>query len=249
MSLRIATVKYLNALPFLHALKELANRHLIELVEATPAVCSELLHRDQVDVALMPVGAISDFEKLFIVSDYCISCDGSVRTVKLFSSHPIEELQQIVLDNSSRSSNLLIQILCREYWKKPDIIFTNRVNRIPNLKTGFVKIGDEVFELEDYFPYEYDLGLEWKSFTGLPFVFAAWVSKTKLKVTDIAMLNDIFKSSLLSISDLIANNIDLNQINLDGYFEKNIYYELDENRRKGLLKFLELAGMRNPFQN
>lgn len=247
MSLRIATVKYLNALPFLHALKQLEVQHQVTLIEAIPSECSELLKNDQVDVALIPVGAISDFEKLCIVSDYCISCDGFVRTVKLFSNEPVENLQQIVLDTSSRSSNLLIQVLCKYYWKKPDIIFTNRENRDSNRKTGFVKIGDEVFELENHFDFEYDLGQEWKSFTGLPFVFAVWVSKTKLNPSDANMLNTSFQSSFNQMAGIVNDAKRDSKINLNGYFEKNIFYQFDERRREGLKKFLELTEIHNPF--
>jgi chorismate dehydratase len=228
-------------------LKQLEIQQKVTLIEAIPSECSQLLKNDKVDIALMPVGAISDFEKLFIVSDYCISCDGSVRTVKLFSNEPVEKLQQIVLDSSSRSSNLLIQLLCKYFWNKTDLIFTNRENRVSNIKTGFVKIGDEVFDLENHFDYEYDLGQEWKAFTGLPFVFAIWVSKTSLKPADTTMLNTSFQESLDQLSEIVNEVKQESEINFNGYFEKNIFYQFDESRRNGLKKFLELTGIRNPF--
>lgn len=247
MNLRIATVKYLNALPFLHALKELKQQRNIELIEAIPSVCSNLLQEDKVDIALIPVGAISDFEKLFLISDYCISCDGYVRTVKLFSEYAMDQLQQIILDPSSRSSNLLVQILCKNHWNKPEIIFAESESYNPNLKTGFVKIGDEVFELENRFPFEFDLGNEWKIMTGLPFVFAIWVSKKMIGQDKIEMINERFQKSLLRISDIIAADPALDKIILNGYFEKNIYYEFDERRRTALIKFLELGRLHNPI--
>ena len=43
-------------------------------------------------------------------------------------------------------------------------------------------IGDAALVLSDErsgvtYPYAYDLGLEWKRWTGLPFVFAVWVAR------------------------------------------------------------------------
>lgn len=241
MILRVATVKYLNALPFLNALKELELQNLVELTEAAPSECADLLKQDLVDIALIPVAAISDFSKLVLVSNYCIACDGAVRTVKLFSDYPVESIQQIILDESSRTSNLLVQILCRDFWKRSDIIFSKPESKNPILKSGFVKIGDEVFNLENQFAYEYDLGQVWKEFTGLPFVFAIWVSKKDLDKDHAQFLNERFQANLKNIHSLITSNGLPKNINLNGYFDKNIYYELDSAKKSALIKFIELA--------
>lgn len=247
MSFRIATVKYLNALPFLYALNELERQQRIELTEALPAVCSELLLADKVDVALIPIGAISDYEQLFLISDYCISCDGLVRTVKLFSDYPVDQIQQIVLDISSRSSNLLVQVLCKYHWKNHDVNFVSFENQDTALKSGFVKIGDDVFDLENKYEFEYDLGYEWKLMTGLPFVFAVWVSKHPVQPQLITMLNHSFKESLLKIPAIVEDHKAIDKAKLGEYFEKNIFYHLDDTRKNGILKFIELAGIRNPI--
>jgi chorismate dehydratase len=243
LNLRVATVKYLNALPFLNALKELEHQNQVVLTEAAPAECAKLLSNDLVDIALIPVAAISDFQKLVLVSNYCIACDGAVRTVKLFSNHPVESIQQIILDESSRTSNLLVQLLCKEYWKRSDIIFSKQENKTPDLKSGFVKIGDDVFKLENQHAYEYDLGEMWKLFTGLPFVFAIWVSKKSLNENQARLLNKSFQSNLKNIHSLITSNGLPKNINLNGYFDKNIYYELDGAKKSGLIKFIELANL------
>jgi chorismate dehydratase len=41
-------------------------------------------------------------------------------------------------------------------------------------------IGDRAFEQKQVSTYSYDLGDAWKKMTGLPFVFAAWVSNKPL---------------------------------------------------------------------
>ncbi|HEX5625169.1 MAG TPA: MqnA/MqnD/SBP family protein, partial [Saprospiraceae bacterium] len=158
MSLRIATVEFLNALPFLTVLRKLHRKGEVELVEAIPSECARLLRDDEVDVALLPVGALDQFEKLEVVSRFCIGCVGPVRTVKLFSSVPVGQIKQVVLDPASRSSNQLVRILLRQLWKNeiPELVYPDKAR--PMTQTAYVYIGDKVFGLENQFPHEYDLG-------------------------------------------------------------------------------------------
>lgn len=245
MILKVATVKYLNALPFLQALKDLESEGKVQLIEAAPSECSQMLKKNLVELALIPVGAISDFDELHIASRYCIACNGNVRTVKIFSEYVIGDLQQIILDPSSRSSNLLVQILCKEFWKRPDIIFAGQSGYDSQLRSGTIKIGDDVFNLENRFTYEYDLGMEWKKFTGLPFVFALWVSNRVLDTGFLELINDKFFNSLSDLKSIERTAQNLLKVDLNNYFEQNISYELDEHKQKGLLKFMQLAGIRN----
>lgn len=246
--MRIATVKYLNALPFLHALNTLAAKWPIELIEAAPSDCSRLLKSGQVDIALIPVGAIADFEVLYVVSNYGICCNGAVRTVKLFSEYPVLEIQQIVLDPDSRSSNLLIQILCKDLWSNPNILYVDVKNEDKALKTGYLKIGDQVFNLENTYPYEFDLGESWKTLTGLGFVFAIWVSKNPIDPKLEKLIDEAFYNSIQSIREITDNSIQLDNEKLNDYFEKNISYTLDTDKKEGLNKFFELTNMYNPLQ-
>ena len=53
----------------------------------------------------------------YIISDYCISCDGEVASVGLFSDVPLNKIEKILLDYQSRTSVELLKILVEEYWK------------------------------------------------------------------------------------------------------------------------------------
>ena len=61
--------------------------------------------------------------------------------------------------------------------------------------TGAVIIGDRTFGLTSH-PYQYDLAEEWQNFTGLPFVFACWVSNVPLEEKFINEYKDEFLESL-----------------------------------------------------
>ncbi len=234
-------------MPYTLALQELEKQQIIELILQTPSECSAMLQSDLVDLALIPVGSLSDFQKLSLISDYGISCQGAVRTVKLFSEFPIQEVEQIILDKSSRSSNLLIQILCKAHWQRSDIIFKFTEDDQLQKKTAYLNIGDKVFELENIYEYEYDLGQEWYKLTGLPFVFAIWVSRRNLDNQFINMLNESFQKSLINFPKNSKSQTQMPFTHFESYFKENIEYKLGKRHFEGLQKFLEFAGISDPL--
>jgi chorismate dehydratase len=99
-------------------------------------------------------------------------------------------------------------------------------------------IGDRALSQRTHSKYIYDLALEWKAMTGLPFVFAAWVSNKK--ITDVFLLefNESLQKSLLSIDEIVSS-MNYSDYDLSVYYKHNINYLLDENKRRGLKLFLE----------
>ena len=57
-------------------------------------------------------------------------------------------------------------------------------------------IGDRTFALPWRFPYIYDLGEIWQQHTGLPFVFAAWVTTKKLDPDFLEQFNEALAMGL-----------------------------------------------------
>lgn len=243
--MKVACVEYLNALPFTDALEILFKKNQLNYIKAVPANCANLLKTGAVDLALLPIGAISDFEKLYLVSDYCIACVGPVRTVKLFSNQSIESIETIVLDSASRTSNELLRILLRDYWKNSSIKLIKESDEFSNAQFAKLKIGDAAFELEGRYAFEYDLGEIWYALTGLPFVFAVWVATKQISKEQQNILNEAFKKSIASIDQLIYKKEEYNSQILESYFKHNIHYELDVNKKEGMKEFLNRAGISN----
>ena len=75
-----------------------------------------MLIKDEIDVGLIPVAAIPQLSKYYIVGDYCIGTEGEVASVCLFSEVPIEEIKKVYLDYQSRSSVALLKWLMKESW-------------------------------------------------------------------------------------------------------------------------------------
>ena len=107
---KLAMVSYLNSKPFEFGLKNI-NQDDFEINMATPAKCASLFANGDVDIALIPVGALTDLKSYEIISDFCIGCDGEVRTVCIFSNIELAKCKKLLLDYYSRTSYLLLKIL------------------------------------------------------------------------------------------------------------------------------------------
>lgn len=213
----------------------------IELVFDYPASIAKMLLTDEIDLGLVPVAVIPAMTEYHIVSDYCIGADGEVASVCLFSEVPLHRIERVILDYQSRTSVALAKILIREYWKiKPLLVpatadFSNSIRGT----TAALVIGDRALEQRKISPYIYDLAEAWKHHTGLPFVFAAWISNKTLAGEFIQQFNAANRYGLDRINEVVAANaypvFDLTQ-----YFTRCIRYELDDEKRRGLALFVDM---------
>ena len=237
---KIALVNYLNSKPFLYGLKHFKQKNKFDIITTNPANCAELFKTKQVDISLIPVGALGDLDSEYrIISDFGISCDGEVRTVCIFSNDEIKDCQKIYLDDHSRTSFLLTKILANQYFKiSPDFVKSDVDNINLAKNEAVLMIGDKVFKNESLYKYKYDLGILWKKWTGLPFVFAVWVAQKEVSIENESKLNLIFKSGLENIEKIIQKESS-EDLDLYYYFSHNIQYKLDDLKMKGMHHFLE----------
>ena len=239
--IRVAAVSYLNTKPLLYGIKHHPVLQHIELIEDYPSKIARMLIDDQVDVGFIPVAATLKLKQWKIISDYCIGANGTVASVCIFSEVPIEEVESVLLDNQSRTSVNLAKILLREYWKK-DVAFVETVgedfrSQISG-KTAAVIIGDRALQQRQQSTFVYDLGEAWKAHTGLPFVFAAWITPKELPETFIEMFNEANALGLRHLDEVIAEN-PYPFYDLRKYYTQCISYKLDEEKKKGMQLFLE----------
>lgn len=211
----------------------------VELKIDFPSKIAAMLLEDEIDVGLVPVAIIPEMKEHHIISDYCISCDGEVASVCLFSEVPLNKIEKILLDYQSRTSVELLKILVREYWKiKPVLEETSGEyqSKISGTTAALV-IGDRALEQRKISPYIYDLGLEWKKFTALPFVFAAWISNKKLDKGFIDSFNKANAFGLKRLQDVVEEN-ETNVFNLHEYYTRYISFKMNEEKNKGMNLFL-----------
>src|SRR5689334_10050564 len=110
--LKVGAVSYLNTKPLVYGLP--AETDDFELVFDLPSRLADRLSRGELDVALIPSIEFFQNPAYTIVSDACIGCRGPVFSVKLFSRVPVSEIKTLALDEGSRTSVALVQILLRE---------------------------------------------------------------------------------------------------------------------------------------
>lgn len=237
--IRVGAVSYLNTKPLVYGFERGMMADSVDLKIDFPSKIASMLLEDKIDVGLVPVAIIPEMKEHYIISNYCISCDGAVASVCLFSEVPLDKIEKILLDYQSRTSVELLKILIKESWKiDPDIEETTGEYRSQiSGTTAALVIGDRALEQRKVSPYIYDLGLEWKKFTGLPFVFAAWVSNKKLDTDFIDSFNEANSAGLHNIETIVDEN-PFSEFNLIDYYTKYISFELNDAKEKALGLFL-----------
>ena len=240
-TIKVGIVNYLNTKPLLYGLQRSSIAEQIQLIEDHPARLADLLLNNEIDLGLIPVAILPELKEYHLVGDYCIGTEGEVASVCLFSEVPMNEIKKVYLDYQSRSSVALLKWLMKEYWGiNPELIYAKDENYRKQIKgtTAGLVIGDRAFEQRKISTFIYDLGMEWRSITGLPFVFAAWVSNKQLSPVFIDEFNKANAIGLQHIDEIVsANSFDL--YDLKKYYSLHISYKFDERKRRGMELFLQ----------
>src|SRR4026208_1404163 len=94
----------------------------IDLITDYPSRIATMLVDDEIDAGLVPVTIIPQLKQHYLISDFCIACDGEVASVGLFSDVPLLKIEKILLDYQSHASVELLKILVNEHWKIDPVI-------------------------------------------------------------------------------------------------------------------------------
>jgi len=241
--IKVAAVSYLNTKPLLYGIERSDVMNDIEMVVDYPSQLAKRLQEGTIDLALLPVAAMPGIPGANIISDYGIGADGNVVSVALFSQVPMEEIKTVYLDYQSRTSVRLAQLLFENHWKKKVEYrpATEHYIEYINGENAGVIIGDRALKQLNNFAYVYDLSAAWKDYTGLDFIFAAWVANKELPEDFKARFNAANAIGLNHLDEIVAEN-PFPYYNLHTYYTDNIKFLLDSKKKEGLAKFLELIG-------
>ncbi len=243
--IKVSAVAYLNTKPFIYGLEHHSIKHLIDLSLDIPSVCAAKLIEQKVDIGLIPVAVIHQVPAARIITNKCIGSQGKVRTVNLYSLVPLEQIKKIWIDPESKTSVLLTRVLCRDHWnidpqwEQAPSDYTEKISGT----TAAIVIGDRTFSLQGKFPFVYDLSEAWFEMTGLPFVFACWVTNKELDPEFESSFSEAISFGIEHKENAILEWVQKTSadVNLDKYLKEEIQYELTESRIKALELFLDLS--------
>lgn len=214
---------------------------IIDLSYDYPARLVDQLNQGRIDVGLMPVAALPAIPGAYRVGEYGIATEGKVSSVAIFSQVPIEQIRSVILDYQSRTSVALLRVLMRDHWKKEVQYLPSSgdefIDDIQDSKAGLI-IGDRALLNLNRFPFVYDLGEAWRSLTGLPFVFATWVSVNPLPAEFVTRFDRANRIGLQKLEELSAMWA-LPGVDMLDYFSNKISYELNGEKQLGLQLFLK----------
>lgn len=186
--MRLGRIPWINCYPIYGAIDRGLVSMPAELVSGTASELNDLLAAGALQVSVVSaVEYARNAAAYHLLPDLAITCDGPVHSVALFSKRPIEDLSgcTVLLTASSRTSVLLLELLCRHRWGITPHFATARAE-VPDLGAlaalrheAVLVIGDAALHLSGQaaYPVRVDLGAEWKAWTGLPFVFAVWAAR------------------------------------------------------------------------
>lgn len=199
--MRVGRIPYINCFPVYGAI----DRGIVtlpgELVTGIPSALNAQMAQGTLDVSVVSaVEYARDSRRYLLLPDLAISCRGPVRSVLLFSRRPASELagRRVIVSRSSMTSVLLLELLFEAVWKaRPDFVRGDAemadVERFgAEEHEARLVIGDAALLLQAQdtgardrrYPFVYDLGEEWRAWTGLPFVFAVWVAQRAAPVAE-----------------------------------------------------------------
>lgn len=237
--IRVGAVSYLNTKPLVYRLAEFYEN--CELSFDLPSRLADQLAAGQIDVGLIPSFEAFQRADYRIVSDACIACCGPVWSVKLLSRKPFSQIGSMATDAGSRTSVGLARVLLsRRFQIEPELVPFPIEQEVSDVRADSVLIiGDRAMH-DSFagFPYVWDLGGEWVSETGLPFVFAMWVGRVNQDFSrlerGLETARDAGLLNLKHLASVSAAQYRLTEDQCVRYWRDNLYFTLGQEQRAGL---------------
>jgi chorismate dehydratase len=244
--IRVGAVNYLNTKPLIERLTDFAPN--LELTLDLPSRLADRMANNELDVGLIPIIEFFRGDNYSFVSNIAIGSRGPVLSVTLFSRVPWSEIRTVALDEGSRTSSALTQIILQKrYGIHPEVRPLPIESPADDLTTDAVLlIGDRAMRacLPGY-RFAYDLGEEWTDWTGLPMVYAVWAIRNEVKLGAAEKAFHRAKEYGLSRAGEIAQR-EAPTLGLDPgycrrYLTNIIRYDLGPTELAGLRKYHQLA--------
>ena len=263
--LRVSAISFLNTAPLMWDFEHGATpeqrgalperlRGNFEVSYTAPSQCAEALEAGVADIGIIPAITYATIPGLAILPDAAIAAKGAVRSILLVSKSPIEEINSVATDTSSRASVALARILFQKFWGgvrhfrplAPDL------DSMLKVCDAALLIGDPALRVDRARYCVYDLAEEWRRATGKPFVFAFWAVRLQAlqearRGLDVAAVfresrdHGIEPASVAHIARHWSPYTGLSEQEITAYLTRHIHFFLDAENLQGLQLFYDYA--------
>ena len=201
----------------------------VQFLAAPPTTLIAQLHRGELDAALVSSIEAARRPGYRVVAELGIACKHEIRSVRAFVRRD-RPIRSVGLDQSSATSVALLRLLLARVHAAAvaaDVQFatiapTTTPDALPH--DVVLLIGDPGLRADPGARAVWDLGAEWRRWTGLPFVFALWLLAPQ---ADAAALRPALLRARAAGRELGA---------VDGTFGA-AHYDLDAEDRAGLERY------------
>lgn len=257
--LKIGRIDYANCTPLFMQMENSLPGETTAIVHGVPAHLNTKLANGEIDICISSSIEFSRHaDEYVILPGHCIGSVGPVKSVLLFTTCPVEELagKQLLVTSESATSVTLLQILLAKRWglsgcslQTTSLPWQEALQQSP----GLLLIGDRALQAASGRAgvYWYDLGQEWKTLTGLPFVYALWLinrasaTGKEEALTQFSLLLEQARERIVPDAELLAAQAPeaawVGVQALADYWRNAITYQLDEAHLAGLERFYLLA--------
>lgn len=213
---RVGHIQFLNCLPIYWGLVHSGALLDVELTKDTPDRLSDLLATDQLDIGpISLVEYLRHADDLLLLPDIAVGSDGPVLSVNVVSQVPLAQLarSRVALGSTSRTSVLLARMWLGEvHGVHPDYFeCPPDLGAMLAEADAAVLIGDAALRATYDAPRRgldvHDLGQAWRSWTGLPMVFAVWAVRRSFAAAHPDRVREVHQAFLSGRDDAL-NHVD-----------------------------------------
>lgn len=250
MPLRIGIVDYLNSWPLAWGFLSGRIEEGFEPSYHPPARIAEMLAEGELDVGLVPSIEVQRIPDLTVVRGLCVAATHEVQSVLLVASRPVEEIRSVALDENSRTSAALVDIVLADGYgiEAETTTSTPDVERMLAEADAALLIGDPALEVDRTRYRVLDLAAEWRRLTDRPFVFAVWAARSEIASSELtAALEGSLDIGIEEMDGIIARAVEelgLPEDVVERYLLRHLRYAMGPAELEGLEEFYRRAERR-----
>lgn len=261
--INLGAINFTNCLPVNYPMYKWAFDRLI-MKEGYPVLINQLMRDKKIHAGpISSIEYIKNSDKYTLIEGPCISSDGEVGSVMLFSSYDFEDLEgkTVGVPYTSSSSTALLKILLDKHGLDLSKIKfqvhkyeSSLIESLNGQYDAILYIGDPalISNVNHKKQFKiYDLGKMWKEFTGYPMVFGTWVAWSDWAFSqkdDFEWLCFILDKAvdaglniyLNEIINIASNSLKLDKTHIEDYLTCKINYKFTERHKKSLKLFESL---------